>query len=826
MPHALLTTAALLFASSALAQTGALASGDPSRGVTLLPESMAFADEATALTYNPAGLGRVGSFSAVVVHERSQTRRLAGTGVFGAFSLGDLLGLGLGFEALSPAADAPRSKLTFGASAGPQQLSAGLTANLFFGGAVQGLFGADLGVQSRPLRWLSLGATVRNLNAPETSAGLRLAREWGVGLGLRPLEEYVTLGVDYAASEALPLSQSRLQYTAKATVLRGLRLSAGASHGFSADAPLALQFGLGLDLENLGYTQGFGTAGGLFDFQFMARASGPKYASIVPKKHLAVVSVGDLGSEGGTTLGSLLGVASEDRYVRFLRFLDRAARDPALAGVLVKIEGSGLGLARADEVRAGLERLRASGKKVVAYVLNASDAEYLVASAADRIFAAGEAMYAVDGVRSSITYFGGAAETYGVAVDVARVGRFKTFPDQFTRKDMSAEQRETLEAFLDAADALLTERVTARRGMSAAAWRAGLDEGLKPTRRALELGQLDAVVTPQQLDEQLKALVPDAKATRAYRPFDARDVRWGARRKIAIVPVLGSIAGGKNQSSPIGGAISGAESFIAALSEAAEDPDVKAIVLRVDSGGGDGLASDLMYRAVLDAKKKKPVVASMGDAAASGGYYVAMGADELWANPTTLTGSIGVFYAKPAIKKLANTYGVTQESVSRGKLAGIGDLFEPWSDEQRQAAQRWIDDFYDTFITEVAASRKLTKAAVDEVARGRVWSGRDARARGLVDQLGGLMDAVRAAARKAGIADGDDDYQVTIVQAQGSLLGSLLTATAPGLLEAPAPALSPVPPSLAPLLEALGPHAWLFSSPGVQARLEYAIEVR
>jgi protease-4 len=815
-----------LSAPLALAQTVNLANGDLSRGVTLVPDALAFADEATALTYNPAGLGRVGSWSAVLVHERSQTRRLAGTGLFGAFSLGELVGLGVGLEALAPNADAARTKLTFGTSVGPQQLSAGVTANVFFGGPVQGLFGVDLGVQSRPVRWLSVGASVRNLNTPVNGAGTSLSREWGVGVGARPFEEYVTLGVDWYFNESLPLAQSRMQYTAKATVVRGLRVLAGASHGFAVDSPLAFHVGLGVDLENVGYTQGFGTANGLFDFQFMGRASGPKYGSIVPKKHLAVISVNDIGSEGGLSVGSLLGVAAEDRYVRFLRYLDRAAKDPELAGVMVKIEGAGVGLARADEVRAGLERLRAAGKKVYAYVLSAGDAEYLMASAADQIFAASEAMFMVDGVRSSVIYFGGAAETYGVSVDVARVGQYKTFPDQFTRKDMSDEQRETLNAFLDTADSLLTERVTARRNLTAEAWKAGLDEGLKPTRRAKELGQIDEVVTPQQLDEKVKALIPDAKATRSFRPLDVRDARWGSRRKIAIVPVLGSISGGKNQSSPIGGAISGAESFVSALSDAADDPDVKAIVLRVDSGGGDGLASDLMYRAVLDAKKKKPVVASMGDAAASGGYYVAMGADEIWANPTTLTGSIGVFYAKPAIKKLANSYGVTQESISRSKLAGVGDLFDPWTDEQRQAAQRWIDDFYDTFITEVAASRKMKKEDVDRVARGRVWSGRDAKAKGLVDHLGGLMEAVRSAKTKAGFAEADDDYQLTIVQAQGSLLGSLLGVTAPALLEEPAPALSPLPSPIDPLLKALGPHAWLFSSPGVQARLEYSIEVR
>lgn len=823
MSKRLMLVAALL-AADAFAQTINLANSDPSRGVTLLPDSLAFADESTALTYNPAGLGRVGPWNLVYVHERSQTRSLVGNALFGAASLGDVFAFGAGVNTITGGGNL--TKLSLGTAFGPQAFSGGASLNWLVNGDTKGMFVLDLGLQSRPVRWLSFGATVRNVNAPTNGNGLTLPREWGLGVGLRPFEEVVTLGVDWYFPEQRLVESSRLQYTAKATIVRGLRVSAGVSHGFVPQTPLAFHAGLGIDLENVGYTQGFGTSGGAYDFQFMGRVSAGKYGSIVPSKKLAVISIGDIGSEGGSTIGSLLGVAAEDRYVRFLRFLDRASHDPELAAVLIKIEGAGVGLARADEVRAGIERLRAAGKKVYAYILSVGDAEYLMASACDAIFSAGEAMYIVDGVRSSITYYGGAAEQLGIGVDVARVGAYKSFPDQFTRKDMSDEQRETLNAFLDTADALLTERVTNRRGMSADAWKAGLDEGIKPPRRAVELKQIDAVVTPQQLDERLKAELPEVKATKSYRPFDSRDVRWGSRRKIAVVPVLGSISGGRNQSSPVGGAISGAESFIEAIGEAAQDPEVKAIVLRVDSGGGDGLASDLMYRAVLEAKKKKPVVASMGDAAASGGYYVAMGADEIWANPTTLTGSIGVFYAKPAIKNLANKYGVTQESITRSRLAGVADFFDPWTEDQRLAAQKWIDDFYDTFITEVAASRKMKKEDVDLVARGRVWSGKDAKARGLVDSLGGLMEAVQSAKVKGGIDEKDDDFQLVIVQSSGSLLGSLIGVAAPSVLDQPLPAPSPIPAALDPLVKQLGPYGWLFGPPAVQARLEYDVQLR
>jgi len=231
-----------------------------------------------------------------------------------------------------------------------------------------------------------------------------------------------------------------------------------------------------------------------------------------------------------------------------------------------------------------------------------------------------------------------------------------------------------------------------------------------------------------------------------------------------------------------------------------------------------------MYRAVLEAAKKKPVVASMGDAAASGGYYVAMGADEVLASPTTLTGSIGVFFAKPAVKELAEKLGVNQVAIQRGKLAGITDLYQPWTPEQRAAAQGWVDEFYDGFITEVAARRHLSKEAVDAVARGRVWSGEDARARGLVDGLGGLWDAVQAARRRAGV--GDEGLEVQVLHPSRGLLGALASTALPEALLGAAVATPGLPPALEALARELGPAAYLLEPPRLQARLEWTVEIK
>ncbi len=378
----------------------------------------------------------------------------------------------------------------------------------------------------------------------------------------------------------------------------------GFSHAFAPGAPAYGQVGLALDFEHFGYTQGVSFTGSQANFQFMARASFEKYESLVPAKKIAVVSLGDIGAGGGSTVGSLLGLPAEDRYLRFLRFLDRAAEDSELAVLVLKVEGASVGLARADEIRTGLLKLRAAGKKVVAYSLSVGDAEYLMTSACDGVYAAPEAMFMVDGLRSSTVFLGGVAEMLGITVDVARVGAYKNFPDQFTRRDMSPEQQEAVNAYLDTSSKTMSQRVTSSRKMTADAWQSFIDEGLKPVRRAQQLGAVDDVLTPPQFDELVKNLVPGARVDSSYRPFDTRTTRWGSKREIAVIPVLGNISGGKSGSMPLVGQSAGAESFIEAVNAAAEDPDVAAIVLRVDSGGGDGLASDLMYRAVLEARRR------------------------------------------------------------------------------------------------------------------------------------------------------------------------------------------------------------------------------
>ncbi len=817
----------LALPATALAQVSAIVHADPSRGATLLPASVAYADQATAISYNPAGLNKVGSLELFWAHERSIARDDLIDGLYLASAPIDSLGLGLSIEWIRKAGgtlDSRKTSVAF--SFGGEALSIGWAANFFNGNAVEGLTSFDLGLQSRLGRNVSAGMTVKNLDSP-TRAGVNLPRIWDFGVGIRPIGERLTTGIDWVFSD---VSASRLAYSLKLEVWKGLSASVGFSHGFQNTDGLYFQGGLTVDLANFGasYAVGGATlANGLTHLTTVRLSMDKQKGLPIFAGKIAVVSLNDVGKTNtGGTLASLAGVAASDRYLRLLRTLQEAEHDPLLKGVVVKVETSELKLARALELRDALLRLRAAGKVVVALMLSADDPDYLVATAADHVYAVPEAMLMIDGLQSSVIFLGGTAEKLGVTVDVARVGAYKNSPDQFTRTSMSAEQKEAIDAYLDTDVKHVDALVPAARKLTVEAWHAAIDEGLKSVKRAKQLGLIDDVLSAQQLEEKLPELIPNAQLVADYDPHQERTGRWGTPSRIAVLPVLGTIGGGSDGTDPLGAIqTAGADTFIRNLDSASRDPNVVAIVLRIDSPGGDGLASDMMYRAVLEAKKRKPVVASMGDVAASGGYYVAMGADEIFASPTTVTGSIGVFYVKPAVKGLGESLGAHQEAVSRGKLAGALDYWEPWDDARRASVQKWIDDFYETFITEAATSRKTTKDAIDAVARGRVWSGEDANAHGLVDTLGGLYEAIASARQRADV--GSRQLDIVVYGPPKGVLASVLGegALSRALGEVKTSAPTPLAAPLSRLASQLGADL-LLAAPGISARLEYELDIR
>lgn len=454
------------------------------------------------------------------------------------------------------------------------------------------------------------------------------------------------------------------------------------------------------------------------------------------------------------------------------RTLRAAAADRRIAGVFIKGDvapsGYGPGYATLKEVRTALEHFKASGKPVKAYLTYATTKDYYLASVADEVVLDPYGMILMPGLASQPMFFTGAFEKYGIGVQVTRVGKYKSFVEPFTRKEMSPENREQMQKLLgDLWGGLLTD-ISATRKITTAALQNTVDaEGLIRPEAAKAAKLVDRIAYRDEVITEMKGLTGRAGSKETFKQITISDYAKIAREvaeepkkeegkpqkadsragRIAVVYAEGDLVDGEgDEPGEIGGT-----RFSRELRKLRNDRDVKAIVLRVNSPGGTASASEAILREVRLAKKDKPVIVSMGTYAASGGYWISAYGDRIFAEPTTITGSIGVFGIQFDAKKLFNDFGVTFDSVKTGKFADAVTITRPKTPEEMAVFQRLVDWAYDQFISKVVEGRKLKREHVEEIAQGRVWSGVEAQKIGLVDELGGLDAAIKFAATKAGL---------------------------------------------------------------------------
>ncbi len=438
------------------------------------------------------------------------------------------------------------------------------------------------------------------------------------------------------------------------------------------------------------------------------------------------------------------------RSVRaFVEALDRAARDGSVRGVVLRIGPSDAGWARLGELRAAIGRFRKTGKPVYAHLESGGNAEYYLASACDRIFAVPTGILDVSGLSSEVTFFAGTFEKLGVEAQFEGVGKYKNAPNQYTERGFTEPHREQMEALVGSLYEQYLAAIAAGRHKSRDEAQALVDGGPYDARQAVAAGLVDELVYADELEGRFK----DASRLTVgrYLRSDGPSA-FDSRPRLALVYVVGEIASGRSSRGGLGGDVAGSDSVAAAIRKAREDEGVRALVVRIDSPGGSGVASDVIWRELRLTAARKPVVASMGDVAASGGYYVAMGADAIVAEPGTITGSIGVFGGKFSLRGLYDKLGLSKEIVSRGRNAALFTDYRPWSDEERAHVRGLMTAFYREFVSKVAERRGRSFEEIHAVAQGRVWSGSEAVERGLADRLGGLGEAVALAKERAHVA--------------------------------------------------------------------------
>jgi protease IV len=464
-----------------------------------------------------------------------------------------------------------------------------------------------------------------------------------------------------------------------------------------------------------------------------------------------------------------------------LENIQKAKVDSRIKGILLHLNNPEIGQGRSDDLRDAIADFKKSGKPVYAYMERGGDREYSLAVAADKIFMSPVGDLAIKGFAAHATFMKGFLDKLKVQPNFARYGKYKSYIERYSREDMSEAEHEELDALLDGFYAHYVELISKSRKKDAETVKKLIDEGpYSSAVKAKEVGLIDDALYLDQVKEQIKQ---DVKLTSyegisgyKYTNRPARELGIGKGDKIAVIYLSGGIVSGKSNKNPFSDETAGSDTIAAAIKKAREDSDIKAIILRVDSPGGSALASDIIWREVmLTREAKKPFVACMADVAASGGYYVSMAADKIVAQPGTITGSIGVFGGKFNINGLYHDHlGLNVESLTRGKHADIYSEYKNFSEEELQKITDNMVDFYKTFITKVAEGRKLKVEDVDAIAQGRVWTGTQAKERGLVDEMGGLAKAIEIAKQLAKMPADSSPHLVEFPQSQGfaaTLLG-------------------------------------------------------
>jgi len=443
----------------------------------------------------------------------------------------------------------------------------------------------------------------------------------------------------------------------------------------------------------------------------------------------------------------------------------RAAADSRIRGILFEPRGLDVGWAKMQEIHDEILQFKKSGKPIITYLQSPSAREYYLASATDKILMAPEDSLDLKGLRAESMYFKQTLDKVGVKAEVVHAGKYKDAGDIFTQTSMSPETREVLNAVLDQYYGNLIATVAEGRKKQPDAVRTLLDEGPFLARDAAADGLIDALGYEDQAVAEMAARLKqtELKKVSSKRYLKAPTLSAGAGRRIAFVVGEGTITRGSGNESADDESFTGT-GFIKLLKQVENDSSIQGVILRIDSPGGDAIASDEILHEAKILSKKKPLVISMGDLAASGGYYVAVTGDPIIAYPNTLTGSIGVIYERFNLRGLYDKAGIDKQLLTRGRYADIDSEYVPLSDDNRRKITGQIDAFYHAFVSRVADGRKKPFEQIEPLAQGRVWLGAQAKQNGLVDQLGGLDRAIEVLKQQAHMGPSE---RVTLVPFPG-----------------------------------------------------------
>ncbi|MCI0530346.1 MAG: signal peptide peptidase SppA, partial [candidate division Zixibacteria bacterium] len=650
-----------------------------------------------------------------------------------------------------------------------------LAPNLFVGGSyswfgsnnvdLDKLSSLSLGLMARPLEYVSYGFRAEDLNHP-TYLGKREAVKFSFGMALRPGTDRLTLSVEGSSHENQSfLTDANYLFRAEAEIARGIILQTQMD-----DNAENIFWGIRFNFPGagVGSFNSYGDNGNFRTGVSYIGLSSHRYRSVLERKNNYVV----VGVSGNLPEEARRGnLKSKDKTMReVLEMIQRAEEDNSVSGLLLVIHPLGCGLAKIQELREALKSFQAGNKNVIAYLEEVGTKEYYLASAADQIVMVPSGYLDFSGLSAQVTFLKGTLDKLGIVADMEHIGRYKNASDLLTRDSMSEAHREVVNSVLDDYYEQLAGQIAADRGITVEQVKEKINHGPYTAAEAKDAGLVDQLVYADEIEEVVLKTTPKKLSLLDRQPRLLHEKEFAGRKpyryswridpQIAVIYVTGMITSGGSGGGLFFGNSVGSYTVATALRSAAADRKIKSIVVRIDSPGGSGMASDVIHREMLLAREKKPVIVSMSDVAASGGYYASLQADEVLSSPATLTGSIGVISGKFSMEGFYKKIGLTQQTEKRGEFADIFSASRTFSDAEREIIRRQIGEFYSDFVGKVAQARNLDTGYVDSIAQGRVWTGQQALANRLVDRHGGLLTAIELAKLKAGIGA---DEKVEIV---------------------------------------------------------------
>ena len=735
--------------------------------------AVAVIDNALSIRANPAGLG-VKRAPELFLLSYSRSGGYERNGAI----YGKLWILGFGAEFMDEAAYRyNRYFLGVGFDLG-MGVKSGFTYNWYRRIDIDG--GWNLGLLFRPKSFLSFGLNAVNINSPRVHTNIsdnssippngslipvggKLKPRYNFGVAVRPLKQGLTLSVDGALLKDTNHDYGdSLDWTFRADLepYRGLNLTIDYK-------PDAEYFGGGMRVSlphvrfrTHNYTDDSGTGVGssyLLHFCFNRL---PSFAVPQGRDYVSAALEGPILEEERPW--SPFGLHFPTLR-RIIKTINRMRDDDRVAGLVLRLGGLDTGFATIQEIREALIDFREEGKKLIVYSESLGNKEYYLASTADEIYMSPSGYLGLTGLSFQTTFMKGTLDKLGVVAELEGIGEYKSAASPFTREGMSASQREAETALLQSFYDEFTADISYNRDIDIDSIDILIDNGPYTASKAYAAGLIDSLVYPDEIEAAVKSVTGEKSRVvqwDRYSRFGEYEYSWDDPflKRIAVIYATGSIASGNSGYDLLRGRIMGAETISEAIREAREDSRVKAIVMRINSPGGESLASDLIWREVkltVTGENRKPFIVSMGDVAASGGYYIACMADTIVAHPGTITGSIGVITGKFDLSGLYEKIGFRHETIKRGKHADYFTTTRGWTEEEKELRRRMARELYDEFVDRVSQGRKMSVEEVEKVARGRVWSGDQAWENGLVDEIGTLSHAVQIAMGMAGFMPGE-----------------------------------------------------------------------